>query len=348
MNPFDIKETYELLSFAELIKPPSNYLTDKFFPNKELSLSDVVAVEYIKNHRRLAPFVTKRSRALNVARESSQVQLYKVPTIGAKRVIGLDEISRRIPGEQPVFSNKTAQDRADEMQGRDLRDLLNMLQNTREAMAAELLQTGKVTINSFSEDGAVVDTDVINFNKPPVTKNWTANTATIFDDLKDASETIQENSGVIPTLMVIGKNVEKYLLKNKDLREFLFSANPAATAFYNFQPRYDSPQARRIGFIPQLNLEVYSYFVTYMDETGQVKPFVDDDAVILGVPGRGKFLFGALRLLDQSGNWQTYSAEDIPIYNFNHEAQSTSLTVYSCCLPVPDVIDDWICLSVGN
>ena len=349
-NIYSIKDTYELIPLVERIDTPEKFLTETFFPNRQTTLSDIFAVEYTKQHRRLAPYLVAGSfNGVNVARERSQVKLYKPPMIAARRVIGLEEVSRRVIGEQPIYSTKSAEDRAAELQGRDFKEMLSALDNRREQMAAQLLTNGKITVRGFADNGLVADEKDIVFTAAPTTQSttWDNANADIYGDIKTASETIQENAGMIPTVMVIGSNVENYLLGNKKLLAYLSIPNRQNLSMMTFAPHYTNPQVRFIGQLTSLNLEIYAYNVKYLDDvTGQAKAYLDADKVIIGVPGRGKMLYGAITYLDNAGNWNQAAAENVPVYDFSTKAQTTSMTIYSRCLPVPEVIDDFMCLKV--
>lgn len=351
MNPFLITETYTLLGVVEQIKPAANYLVDAFFPQvMPVSYSDWVSVEFTKQHRVLAPYVVKGGRGVNMSRAGSTVRDYKAPLVAPRRVIGLGDIERRMIGEQPVYSTVTPAERAARMQAQDLTELLRMIQNRKSKMAAEILQTGGTTIRGYADDGLTVEVDTIEFDSSVqigATTSWAQAGATIYDDIKGASERIQEDSGIVPTLMVCGKNVEKYLLGNDEIFKWLSIPNRDNLSLMNFAPRYTSPQARFIGYISALNLEVVSYSETYTDDVdGEVKPFLDPDVAIIGVPGQGRQLYGAITYLDGAGNWNTVAAENVPVYNFNADAQTTSLTIYSRFLLVPQTTDDYICIKV--
>ena len=341
-NIYQITDTYELIGIVEQIKPAATYLTDLFFPNKIQSLSDIAAVEYRKEDRRLAPYVTR-------GRERSKVQFYKSPLIGAKRVIGLEDVQRRVFGETPIYSKQTPQERAAQIQAEDLRQLLNMLSNRREQMAAELLQTGKVTIKGYADDGKLAETDVIEFETYEVvepTIKWDQSGAKIFSDLKGVCDRIAQDSNLLPTVMICGANVENYLMSNAEIKNWLQVPNRANLAMMSFEPRYTSPQTRYIGQISSLGLEVVSYAATYKADDGTTKPFIAADTCIVGVPGNGKFLYGAVNYLDSSGSWQSAAAENVPVYSFDFNSQSTSLSVLSRCLPIPDVATDFMTLKV--
>lgn len=347
-NPFLINETYELIKVVERIKPPASYLIDKLFPTTRQIMSDVLPIEYSKQGRRLAPFLVKGSRGLNVAREKTSIKLYACPLMGARRVIGLDDVEKRFIGEQPVFSTMTAEERAAQLQARDLRDLKTMLTNRRAAMTAELIQEGKITVRAFADDGKTPMEDTIVFEGfTKLNKNWTAANAKIADDLLAASETIQEASGFVPDLLLCGKNVFKYMRDNTQFKEFLLSSNPNATAWLNFTPKYLAPQVRFIGYITSLNLEIYTYTETFQADDGTTKPFIDPDTCVMCRGNIGELVYGTMNYLDPAGNWQSAAAQEVPIYTFNHDSQTTALTLYSRCLPVPTDISDFIAIKTA-
>ena len=348
-NPFEIRDTVELLGVIKNITPEANYLTKTFFPKKNPpSISNFVAVEYMSQGRMLAPFVVRNSLGANVNRSKSRVKFYSAPMMAPRRVIGLEDIERRMFGETPVFSSMTPAERAARMQADDFTELLRAIENSKNKVCADILQTGKAVIRGLADDGVVEVIDEIDFEMNHVVRpqvDWNNPAATIFDDLRACSERIQQDSGIIPTLMVCGANIEKYLLNNTEIFKWLSVPSRENLNMMTFQPHYTSPQARLIGYIGALNLEVVSYLETYTDDiTGTVKPFIDANTAIIGNPGRGKQLFGSVNLLDESG-WHTYSAEVVPFYRMDPNAQQSSLTLFSRWLAAPEVTDDFICIK---
>ena len=342
---FSELNTLDLIRVVEQIKQPATFLVSTLFPNTEQLMSDILPVEYRKEHRKIAPYVIDGAKGINVKREKTSVKLYQAPLMGVRRVIGINDISRRGIGEMPIVSTKTPEDRARELAARDLVELQHMLTNSRTAQAAELLQTGKITVKAFADDGATPQEDVIEFNwTGKKNTDWTAANADILGDLREASYTIQEKAGIVPTLLICGKNVEKYMLDNKKMGEWLLSANSNATKFINYQPQFTSPQIRHLGFINALNLEMVSYAETYWDGN-QAIPFLDPDSAILCCPGRGRQVYGSISLLENK-QWVTYSAREVPYYSANDDAQTSSLALFSRFLLIPEDIDDFVCFKV--
>ena len=351
-NPWLITDQFQLLQTVERIKPPASYLVDTWFPNQITSTlsNGYMAVEYRKEGRLLAPFVSKGGRGVNVNRGSSRIRLYKAPMVGPRRVIGLGDIELRQFGEQPVFSNVTPEQRAAKMQAEDMTDLLRMIQNSKSKMAADIIQTGKTIIRGFADDGVTEEVDTIEFDwnsKVNASTDWANSTADIYGDIKAVSERIQEDSGFIPTLMLCGKNVEKKLLNNSAIYKWLQIPNRENLAMASFSPHYTSPQARFIGYLNALNLEIISYAETYTDTDGKVKPFLDPDVAIIGVPGVGRQLYGSVTCMNQAGDWQTFVANNVPVYHADYNAQQSSLTIFSRFLLVPETMADWAVINTG-
>lgn len=341
---FSEMNTLELIRVVERIKPPATFLVDAMFPQTQQITSDVLPVETLKAHRRIAPYIVDGTKGINIKREKTAVKLYSCPLMGVRRVIGINDIMRRGIGEMPIVSTKTPEERAQELAARDLVDLQRMLTNSQTAQAAELLQEGKITVKAYADDGKTPQEDVIDFN-------WTGKkninaSGDILKALREASEEIQENAGIVPTLLICGKNVEDYMLNNSKFKEWLLSANANATRNINYQPKYTSPQVRHLGYVGALNLEMVSYTETYYDGENAI-PFIEPDNAILCVPGRGRQIFGSISLL-QNKQWQTYAAQFVPYYSADDNAQTSSIALFSRFLLIPESIDDFVCLKFSS
>lgn len=348
-NIFGIQDTVTLLQAIEQIKDPATYLVDTFFPQKmPTAFTDTVAVEYKKGKRLLAPYIVKGSKGVNINRETAQAKFYKAPLMGPRRVLSIQDVESRMFGETPIYSTMKPEERAARMQAQDLVDLRKMIANRKNKMAADILQTGETLVKGYADDGVTFTQDTISFDwsgNLSVTTSWDNPAATIYADIQAAVEKIAEDTGEFPTLMLCGRNVEKYLIQNTEIKNWLMIPNRTNLAMASFAPRYDSINSRYIGTISALGLEVRSYIETYTDDDGTVKPFIDPDTVIIANPGKGKQLSGRITLVENTGV-KSYVAEYVPHYATDENAQQMSLALYSRALLVPDVIDDWVCMSV--
>jgi len=342
----ELKDTVSLMQAMERIKAPATTLVDTFFPIIPTpAVTSKIMVEYRKGNRRLAPFVVEGAKGINVSREGSNVSIYQPPMVAPRRPVSPEDIEQRGFGEG-IYSAKTAAQRATEIQARDLAELQAMILNRKNQMAAEVLKTGTYTINGYADDGVTVKVDTISFGTvqtiTPLT-DWDQAGATIYSDIKNASEMVQENAGMVPTVALVGKNIGEYLLNNTEIMKWLSVPNNANLSLMSIQPRITSPQVMRIGFIASLNLEVFAYMETYQDDSGNVVPFLGDNDVIVGVPGRGRQLHGAVNLInDDETGFETYSGLYVPKYAASKNSNTMSLTVYSRFLLAPEFMDDWV------
>lgn len=339
------------MATIENIRAPETFLIDSFFPNRQSVLTDYFAIEYRESHRSLAPAVVRDSGGVNIGRDKSRIARYTIPTFGAKRVISIDDLRQRQFGEDFIFTKTTPAERQARMQAADLVDLLRLHANRRNKVAADILTTGKTTIKAYADDGRVIEQEEVDFGwngQVTPTTDWTDSDATIYDDLYAVSEAIQESTSTIPTLAICGKKFEQCLLTNKQLRDWVMVPNRENLTMLNVQPRFTSPQARHICTIPALSLDVVGYYATYRDDDGVVKPFIPDDVMIICNPNLGTVYYGAVTLLEEGGQFQTYSAEYVPQFLSNVEARQVSLTVYSRFLPVPRLLADWKCIKFSS
>lgn len=339
----DFSNTYNLMQAMERFKKPASFLLDTFFPVMPTpSVQNYIAVEYRKGGRRLAPFVVKGAHGVNIEREGSKIAIYQPPTMGARRIVNPEDIETRGFGEN-IYSTMTPAQRAAVLQAKDLSDLQEMIINRKNKMAADILTTGKTVIKGYADDGKAVTTDTIAFDwtqEAKVATAWSDAGADIFGDIKAASEQIQESAGEVPTVMICGKNVASYLLKNDAIMKWLAIPSAANLSLMGLQPRITSPQVMRIGMIQALNLEVYSYAETYTDDDGTVKPFLAPDDVIIAIPGRGRQLHAAVTLLNsEAKSFETFASAYVPQYTADNN--QLALTVYSRCVLAPEYVDDW-------
>lgn len=347
----DYKDTISLMGAIERIKPPASLLVDTFFPHVPApAINTTILVEYRKGTRRLAPFVVDEgNHGVEMSRSGSTINLYVPPMVAPRRTITSRDIEQRGFGET-IYSTRTPAQRAAEIQARDLSSLQAMIVNRKNQMAAEILTTGSYTIKGLADDAKTAKNATINFdwdNNITVTTGWDNAAATIYDDLRNASELIQENAGMVPTVAICGKNVAGYLMKNTEIMKWLAIPSRDNLSLMSIQPRITSPQVVRIGFIQSLNLELYSYAETYMNESGVATPFLDPDKVIIGIPGRGRQLHSAVTLInDAETGYSTYSGIYVPQYTASKESNTMALTVYSRFLLAPEMVDDWACLTV--
>ena len=107
----NLDDTRTLLGVVERSFKPTTTLVDTFFPEVRTFVTETVEMEYRKGTRKMAPFVVPGTKGVNMARNGSQLRVYKAPLMKPKRVIEASDIMRRGFGET-VYSQRTPAERA--------------------------------------------------------------------------------------------------------------------------------------------------------------------------------------------------------------------------------------------
>lgn len=348
---FDINDTRTLLGVIEEAFPANPVLVNTFFPNAVTFPTAVIDVDYKKGSRRLAPFVVPGGKGINMTREGFTTQTYKAPMMRPKRMLTVDELTKRMAGES-VVSNRTADQRAIEYRAQDLADLTDMCVRREEFMAAQLLLNGQYDVKGYADDGKIEKIDNINFNFTQKTTMsgsdmWTAAGADAFGQIQDASLKIRQNCGEIPTVMFMSDKTSRLFLKNKSVYDQLLVPSRENMAMMSIAPRVESPEVVRLGLISSLNIEAYAYDGIYFDDaTATMKNFLPDGYVIVGVKGKGRRLYGAVTQTEADGQYYTYEGRYVPKVVADRESDTSAVIVSSRCLVVPDSVDSWYVLKV--
>lgn len=299
----------------------------------------------------MAPFVVNGSKGVNIARSGSQVRTYKPPMMRPKRIIELNDVLQRGFGET-VYSTRTPAERAAEMRAKDLQELQEACARREEWMAAQCLLNGEYEVKGFADDGVATVVNTVSFDFDGKTTlsgsdTWDNASAKIYDNIGDASQKIRRAAGDIPTVAICSSNVVKYLLANEQLYKYLLVPSRDNLALLSLTPKLERPDLMRVGFIQALNLEIYAYDGGYADEeTGIYTPYIPDNHMIIGVPGLGRRLYGAVTQVEEDKQYHTYAAARVPKVTVDVESDASSLAMSSRCVICPDFLDKWATLKV--
>ena len=345
-------DTRTLLGAVERSFTPTTTLVDVFFPNMQTFSTEIVDMEFRKGGRLMAPFVVPGGKGVNMARTGSTIRSYKAPLMRPKRNIEPADILIRGFGESE-YSTKTPEERAAEVRAHDLTELVDMCIRRQEWMAAQLLINGEYDVEGFADDGSLAHVDTISFpeftNKTTLSgsNTWDNSTADILSDLDTASQKIRRAAGMIPTMAVCSSTVAKYIVNNTKLREAMMIPSRDNMALMSIQPQFVRPELLRVGYISALSLEIYAYEGGYLNEKGEFVPYIPDDYLILGVPGRGKRLFGAVTQIESDGQFHSYPGNAyVPKIIPDMDNDVSTLVMSSRCVLCPEFLDDWAVIKV--
>jgi hypothetical protein len=345
----DLNQTRTLLAALEQSYPPSTLLRDTFFPNPITFVTEEVDIDYKKGNRKMAPFVAAGSSGVNVARDGHSTKSYKPPKMMPKRPITVENLNKRGFGEE-LYSTRTPAQREAELRARDMAEMIEMNTRRIEWMCAQVLINGTFTAKGYADDGAtyVQDTVTLDWTQKLTltsTDTWDNAAADIYGNMQTMSQTVSTNANIVPTIGICSFKTANYIIKNPSIQNYLLRPKENLSLM-SIAPRIISSQVTRVGIIESLNLEIYAYNGMYLDDDNVTKQYIPDDYFTIGIPGRGKQLFGSITQLDNDDVFRTYEGRNVPKVWTERGKDVKQIRVASACVPIPETVEDWYTMRV--
>lgn len=286
----NIFDTRTMLEAVEQMNRPTNWLRDTFFPNARQFETETVDVDIIKGKRRLAPLVSPLAEGRAVERAGFSTNTLKPGYVKPKMATTAADLLKRQPGEVIYSGRQTIEQRAQGQLGKDLAELMDMVDRREEWMAAQALNLGKITMTIKGETGdksVEVDFGMAATHKVTLTSTdlWSDTTnSTPLDDLSAWATLIRKDSGVNPTMVVMGTDALAAFLKHPSVEKKM---DMRAVDMGEIAPRQLPDGVSYVGrmSLPGLFVDVYSYEAWYIDETsGNEVSMVPAKKVWMGSP----------------------------------------------------------------
>lgn len=352
---FNFYDTHYLLAAVQQLTPPTTFLRDRYFPTNDatdvFSTTDVL-VEYRDGSRMVAPFVAPRKGGVTVLRKGYEVSRYEPPFIAPRRMLTIDDLTKRGFGEA-LMSTLTPEQRQRTILLNDAQELSDMIARREEAMAAEVMQTNACIMKHIADDQDETDDKEIKFysgGSNPATYtpsgNWASTYTGIIADLAAMARMLTSN-GLGASELVCGTDAADAILGNAELQKLLDIRN------YDVGRIDPSTLPDGVAHIATLNvkgrlIDVLCYEEEYTDYTdGDTAPYIDPKNVILTAPAAGRTCYGAVSQVEQSdGQFHTYTGRRVPKYLSNAEGNTRTLTMTSCPLLMPKAKNPFIVAKV--
>lgn len=284
----DIFDTRTMLEAIEQMKRPGRFLRDTFFPLARQFDTEAVDVDIIKGKRRLAPFVSPMMEGKVVERGGFSTNTIKPGYVKPKMPTTAADLLKRQPGEVLYGGGLTIEQRAQQQLGKDLAELMDMIDRREEWQAAQALNAGAVTMTIKAEGGdksVSVDFGMAGTHKVTLTSTdlWsdTVNSDPI-DDLRTWSQLCRKDSGISPTDVVMGTDACSAFLNHPKVQKFMDMRQVDMGAV---KPEQLPDGVTYVGRInaPSLQIDVWTYDEWYIDEaTGTETAMVPAKKVWLG------------------------------------------------------------------
>ncbi|ABO49741.1 hypothetical protein Dred_1207 [Desulforamulus reducens MI-1] len=322
--------------------PVNTFLRSTFFPGTLTFVTEEVMLDYKKGKRKMAPFVAPRVGGITMDRQGYRTDKYAAPKIAPQREISVDDLVIRGMGEN-IFSQRTPADRQAELLGRDMVELDDMITRREEWMAAQLLFNGKITMKGYidrnNSNYIEQDLDYGFTNKVILAGDnvWTGASAQIYANLKAWRLAAIQASGKAPTICVLGQSAADAFMNDADIQKKM---NMYHVLLADINPKIVSDAVTYIGRLPELGLDIYTYNDWYLDEDGNEYPFVPVDHVLLGRPGMGEVLYGAVTQMEND-QFVTIEGSRVPKSWSDNQNEQRMIRLTSRPVPKPESVDDW-------
>lgn len=223
----DLYSTNAMLGVIEGLPVPPSDLVDRFFGSVVQEDAEEVHFDRLSTKVRLAPFVSPHVEGQVVEGLGFTTDTFKPAYIKDKRRWDPTRALKRSAGER-VGGSLSPQQRADAWLALQLTDQIQMVRNRQEAMASEIIRTGKVTVEGLKYPKAVLDFGRDAGLTPAAlagTARWGLSAEDPIGNLETWSGLVLDAGGVTPTEVIMGAAAFGAFRKNADVQVELNTLN---------------------------------------------------------------------------------------------------------------------------
>ncbi|WP_296201483.1 major capsid protein [uncultured Hyphomicrobium sp.] len=268
---------------VETIEPLFSWLVPMFFGTVKTFETEFVEFDIVEGGRRIAPFVSPLAQGASTRDVGYRTYQLKPAYIKLLDTVRPESGFVRLPGEAYGGSISPAERLARSVAAK-IALHREMIETRWEAMAAEVLLTGKLTIKDMDYPRAVVD-----FERDPnltieVGTVWSnTGAATPLDDIVALADAINTASkGAVANNLVMRTKTWDSLMKNTAVRDLVNrdkNLSPS-TRGLEFGPRSSDKKPVFRGILSG-QYEIWTYDGYYEDDNGLAKPFIPEGRVIM-------------------------------------------------------------------
>lgn len=274
----DLMETVQQEGFKV-----DSYLRDNFFKNTWVSAAKHVAFDEIPgNDRALAPFVNSRIGGVRIGLEGYKTNMYEPPVVGNYFTVSPEDTYMRAPG-QTEYNTNGGHDYLRFQISNGFSRIEDMISRREEWMCAHALIHGHIPIVGEGVSDEIQYWSQLDASEQPkttLTNKWSETSVTpndIINDLNEIVDTVVARSGRTPQRLICGKTVYKTLREKFSESKMLDMKN---VEMGHIQPMKLTSNVRRLGYLADPGIEIYSYGGLYNDASGKLASVVPDDVCL--------------------------------------------------------------------
>ncbi|MHB1170010.1 MAG: major capsid protein [Longimicrobiales bacterium] len=289
--------TGALVRVVRNIEKPVLHFRDRYFPNFQFEEGEHIIFDVVNGMPRIAPFVHPKVPGKVMDFRPHSTKMFKPAYVKPKHELDPSRWLKRLPGEA-ILGSLSNQQRRDLTLRMILEEHEEMLSVREEAMCAEIMRTGKVTV-----EGEGFGTVILDFQRDPAltiakvgAARWSEATATPMEDIEDAALVAREKSGGwVLTEVTMSPDAWKAALARftDEQKKMLFDSRRGSTSTVELGPR----KADKRQFQGQIGDYLFwTYQDTYTDLAGDPQDLMPSGTVIIAGAGlEGTRAYGAIQ-----------------------------------------------------
>ena len=258
------------------------YLRDSFFPRVRTFNTRTIDIDVKGSEdRKVAKFVNPNLRGTYDERGGFKTQTFEPAYIAPYRVCTAENALDRLPGEA-LYSSMSPAQRMAQIIADDLLELDKQITRKEEAMAAEALFTGKITVTGEGLGAGKVLTFWDESDKPytELATTWDTATAKPLEDLRTICQDIVRRTGKTPSYIICGRKAVNALLDR--LKGDDSAINNRRVMLGQINPHAMQEGVTYIGDLTYPALTILTYEEWHYDDVTQSDvPLVPEDSVLI-------------------------------------------------------------------
>lgn len=336
-------------------RPPKAFLRNTFFRNVRTFDTTKVDIDIFKGKQRAAAFVSPRQEGQVVGRTGYSTKTYEPLELRPKIPTTAGDALKRQPGEIVYSGNQNAMDRASMLLMQDMDELDNLIARREEIMCSQALMSDAVKI--VDQEGNTLIAD-ISFGRAAdhtlstgdVTSSygglWSSSTASPMETLRKMQRKIALDSGILPTVVVMGADAVDAFVSHPDVRDVGKMYNQQLQDIQMRFPNFQADGARLVGIFE--GIVVFEYVEQYLDDwtspsSPALTPMIGAKKILFGAPeARSEMLYGVIAHMKAG-------LQAMPRFVNTYEEEDPSvrwLQMHSRPLPSPHQVDAYMVASV--
>lgn len=284
-----------LLDVASRIGPAPGLITQLLVGDKIVySQTSKVDQDFYESTKKMAPIVARKMGGKVVNHTAWANYEFVTPYCSTRWNLDDDFLEKRMPGE-PVVNGMSMSQREDAWQAQRIAEAKAMVTRRVEWYGATLLSTGILTL---AGDGYEDEIDLGHTLSETLAADvrWSAAGADPIGDLERWQLECLNNGGVTPNICVMGNAAGAAFMKHTSVVE-KFKTN-MTFQIGRIEPRQMPDGAKFVGYLAELDLEIYVHGAQYESEAGVMTRYFPTDRVALfpsAERNSAKLVYGAIR-----------------------------------------------------